>query len=270
MKIDLIISADDIKKQKIIDRSVVVIDMLRATSVITTALSNGCAKVIPVVTVEEALEIAKADRKNTVLGGERKALKIEGFDLSNSPLEYTQDIVQNKAIVMTTTNGTKAIKGCEGARDILIGALINGGAVARKLIELNNDVVFVNAGTHGEFSIDDFICTGYIIDCMLKYLQEDRAKVGDMDLKKAMGDGPLLESRKTASGGNDLETAVLSDIAFTAHYIYENNTNIFDYIQNASHYKRIQQLELFSDLEYCCRKDITKVVGRYADGHITK
>ena len=228
MNIDLIISADDIKEDKIKDKSVVVIDMLRATSVIITAVNNGCTKVVPVLTIEEAVEMAREHRENFILGGERKALKIEGFDCSNSPLEFKKEIVLGKTVIMTTTNGTRAIKGSNVAKNILIGALINAKAIAEKTIQLDNDVVFVNAGTYGEFSIDDFICSGYIIDCILK--------------KKK---------------------AILSDIAFTSHYIYRENKDIIGYIKNAKHYKRITELGLQDDLNYCCQKDILDLVPEY-------
>ena len=232
MKIDLIISADDIKKGKVIDKSVVVIDMLRATSVIVTAMNNGCDEVIPVVTIEEALSIADKDREKYILGGERKALKIEGFDCSNSPLEYTSQVVANKTLIITTSNGTRAIKGSEGARNILIGALINAKAVAEKLIKLNNDIVIINAGTYGQFSIDDFICSGYIIDCILKEKQFE-----------------------------------LTDIAKTAHYLYNKSPNL-EFIKSASHFKRIEELKLQEDLKYCCKRDIIGRVPEYKEGRI--
>ena len=233
MKIDIIISASDIKKEKIENKTVVVVDILRATSVITTALNNGCKGVIPVLTVEEASQIVRNEKGEFMLGGERNALKIEGFHYSNSPLEYTRETIEGKTLVMTTTNGTKAIKGCEGASNILIGAMVNAKATAKRIVELNKDVVIVNAGTYGEFSIDDFLCSGYIIDCILKEIEVD-----------------------------------LSDIAITSHYIYKNHEDIHSFIKYASHYKRITELGLQADLEYCCRKDIIDIVPEYKDGII--
>ena len=168
MKVDIIISADDIKESKIKNKIVVVIDMFRATSVIVTALSNGCKEVIPYLTIEETLEHAKKlKREDYILGGERRAVKIEGFDLSNSPLEYTEAVIKNKTILMTTTNGTKTLTKSSSAKRILIGAMINAKAVAEKLININEDVVIINAGTNGNFSMDDYICSGYIINEML-------------------------------------------------------------------------------------------------------
>ena len=233
MKIDIIISADDIKPQKVQDKTVLVIDMLRATSVITTAIANGCKEVIPLLTIEEAMELVRENRDQYIMGGERKALKIEGFDCSNSPIEYSSEVVGDKTIVLTTTNGTRAIKGSEGASNILIGAMINAEAAARRIKQLNKDVIIVNAGTYNEFSIDDFICSGYIIDCLINM--------------------------------TDVE---LMDISKTAHYIYKNNEDIFSFIKLASHYERIKELGLDADLKYCCQKSIIDIVPEYKNGKI--
>lgn len=233
MKLDLIISADDIKKEKVQGKSVVAIDILRATSVIVTALNNGCKRVLPVLTIEEAMDIASKDKNEYLLGGERKALKIEGFNFSNSPLEYTKENVEGKSLIMTTSNGTRAIKGSEGAKHIFIGALINAASVADKLIEAGEDVTIVNAGTYGQFSMDDFICSGYIIDRLMS---------------------------KT-----DVE---LTDIAQTAHYVYTMNPDFISFVSHASHYKRIMELKLQEDLNYCLKKDIINIVPEYINGMI--
>lgn len=233
MKVDIVISAGHIKEAKVADKTVIVIDMLRATTVIVAAIANGCEEVIPLLTIEEAVDLVREERQKYILGGERKALKIQGFDCSNSPLEYGSEVVNGKTIVLTTTNGTRAIKGSEGARDILIGAMINGLAVAKRAAGINNDVVIVNAGTYDEFSNDDFICSGYIIDCLKKFTQVE-----------------------------------LSDIAATAHYIYKTNEDIFGFIKYASHYKRIEELGLKDDLEYCCKKSIIDAVPEYKHGKI--
>lgn len=236
MKIDLIISADYIEKNKIKDKVVVVIDMLRATTVITTALKNGAKKVIPMLTVEESFEVAnklKSCNEEVILGGERRALKIDGFDCSNSPLEYTEEEVLNKTVILSTTNGTRALNLCESADLILIGSMINGLAVSKKLVELDKDIVFVNAGTNGEFSMDDYICAGYMIYNLLKE-----------------------------------KNCEMSDIAKMAKYIYENNKDIVSFIKNARHFNVLTSLGLQGDLKYCCSKDLTDIVPIFRDGKI--
>lgn len=239
MKVDIIISASDIKKEKLKEKVVVVIDVLRATSVMVTALNNGCTEVIPAREIEEALEIVGNEREKYILGGERNALKIEGFDFSNSPLDYTRENVEGRTLVMTTSNGTKAIKNSEGAEHIFIAAMINGKAVAEKLTKLNKDVIFVNAGTAGEFSIDDFLTSGYIINCLKHIAKEENS-----------------------------EELVLTDIATTSHYIYENNEDLFGFVKYATHYNRIKELGLQEDLKYCLTKDIVHIVPEYKDNKI--
>jgi len=235
MKVDIIISAEHITENKIEDKIVVVIDMFRATSVIVTALSNGCKEVIPYLTVEETLEYAKKlNRKDYILGGERRAVKIDGFDLSNSPLEYTEDIIKDKTVLMTTTNGTKTLTKSTLAKRILIAAMINAKAVAKKLIDINEDVVIINAGTNGNFSMDDYICSGYIINEML-----------------------------TVNKNLDL-----TDIGKTANIIYEKNPDIISYVKEAGHYSVMKSLKLDDDIEYCTKKNIMDIVPEYKDKKI--
>lgn len=236
MKVDIIISADEIKKEKIEGKTVVVIDMLRATSTIVTALYNGCKAVVPVLTVEEAKNIFNKNRESYILGGERNALKIEGFDCSNSPLEYKKEVVRDKELVITTTNGTKAIRGSVGAKNIIIGSMLNASSVAKKIVDLDNDVVFVNAGTYGEFSLDDFVCSGYIIEC-LKINYNSKIE--------------------------------MSDIAVTANYMYKSNEDLSIVLKMAKHYNRIIELGLKDDLEYCSKRDIIEIVPEYLEGKIS-
>lgn len=235
MNVDVIISNEDIKEEKIKGKTVIIIDMLRATSVIVTALKSGCKKVIPVISINEAKEIVKDEREKYVLGGERKALKIDGFDFSNSPLEYLKGAAKDKTLVITTTNGTRAINKSISAKNMLIGAMLNAVYVAKKAIELDNDIVIINAGTNGEFSIDDFICSGYIIECMLKE-----------------------------------KSVKLSDIAITANYIYNQNKDIVGFVKKAKHYNILLNLGLKDDLEYCCKKDIIDIVPEFSKGKISK
>ena len=235
MKIDIIISADDIIESKLENKIAVVIDMFRATSVIVTALNNGCEEVIPFLTIEETLESSEElNREEYMLGGERRAVKIDGFDLSNSPLEYTKEVVENKKVLITTTNGTRTLTKSNSAKRIIIAAMINAKAVADKLLEINEDVVIINAGTNGNFSMDDYICSGYIINEMLKV-------------------------------DNNIE---LTDISKTANMIYENNSDIISYVKEATHYSVMKSLELDNDIEYCMKKSIVNNVPEYKDGKI--
>lgn len=237
MNVDIIISADDINENKIKEKVIVVIDMFRATSVIVTALNNGCNEVIPYLTVEETIKSARQMKEEEyILGGERKAIKIDGFNLSNSPLEYTKENVKGKSVLMTTTNGTRTLTKSIGAKRVLIAAMINAKAVAKRLLEINEDVVIINAGTNGNFSMDDYICSGYIINEMLKI--------------------------------NDKLN--LTDISKTANIIFETYPNIVDYVKEAAHYSVMKSLELDRDIDYCIQKSIIDIVPEYKNGKILK
>lgn len=233
MKIDVIISADYINEEYLKGKVAVVIDILRATSVMTTALGNGAKCIIPTLTVEEAFEIKEKTKEDVLLGGERQAKRIDGFDLTNSPLEFTKEVVQNKTVIMSTTNGTRALTLCKNADIVLIASMLNAKSVAQKLIEINRDVVIVNSGTNGAFSTDDFICGGYIISEIINSTSCD-----------------------------------LTDIAKVAKDIYLANSNVNEYVKNATHYGVLKSLGLEADVEYCCKKDIFDIVPIFKDGII--
>lgn len=233
MKIDVVISADYINKELLKGKSVVVIDMLRATSVITTAIANGAKEVIPTLTVEEAFDIKNSLEKDVILAGERQAKKVDGFDLSNSPLEFTTDVVAGKTVVLSTTNGTRALTLSSTGDRVFVASVLNAKAVAKKLLEVGKDIVFINAGTNGNFSTDDFICGGYIISEVCKETSCD-----------------------------------LKDIAKISKEIYEANTNIREYVKNATHYEVLKALELEGDIDYCCKKDIFDIVVEFVDGKL--
>lgn len=236
MKIDVVISADYIKEEDLREKVVIVIDVLRATSVITTAIANGATKVIPKLTVEEAFEEKKrliALGKEVLLGGERQALKIKGFDCTNSPLEYEKEVVAGKIVILSTTNGTRALTLASKGKVVLVASLLNAKAVAEKVVKYGKDVMIINSGTNGEFSMDDFICGGYIIDLVTKKV-----------------------------------TCDLTDISKMAKNFYCTSTNIRETLKDAKHYGVLKALGLERDLEYCLTKDIYDYVPEYKNFEI--
>jgi 2-phosphosulfolactate phosphatase len=132
----------------------VVFDVLRATSSMITALAHGAREIYPVRTIEEALTL-KAQMPDALLGGERNGDIIPGFQVGNSPLEYC-DGMRGKRIITTTTNGTIALRACEGAARVLVGAVLNIGAVAAVLQEnWPPHVLIICAGTFADFALED-------------------------------------------------------------------------------------------------------------------
>jgi 2-phosphosulfolactate phosphatase len=189
----------------------VVIDVLRASTTIITALAHGAARVRPVLTIEEAR--AEAAAAGMMLGGERGGRRIDGFDFGNSPLEYGRSRVDGRSIVITTTNGTAALHACAGAAEVLIGAIVNRSAVAAAAHALaikhgGCDVHLVCAGTDGAVTEEDLLAAGAILDAAAQH--DDRAE-GVFD---ATGREALLRFRATVTAGPTANAAILR--AFTS------------------------------------------------------
>lgn len=145
-------------------KSVAVIDVLRATSTIAAALSLGAESVVPVETVMEARQM-KLD--NDILAGERFGRKIASFELGNSPTELTQQKLLNRRMIITTTNGTRAIKKAMRSDYLIAVSLLNVQAAAETLKLLNRDVVIFCAGHQDQFAIEDGYCAGMLIDSLM-------------------------------------------------------------------------------------------------------
>ena len=235
MKVDIVPCYTELDREEISNKVVIVIDVLRATSTIVTAIKNECSYVIPVESIEYAKKFKVVLEEGCLLGGERNAVKIDGFDFSNSPLEYSKEKIKDKSIILTTTNGTRAIKKSDTAFKVLIGCFLNSSKVIDRAISFDRDIVLVNAGTNGKFSMDDFICSGYLVKLM-------KDKVKDVEL---------------------------TDIAYTAYYMVENEENFVKTIRSAAHYRRMMDLGLEADFDYCMKKNIIDIVPEYKDGKIS-
>jgi 2-phosphosulfolactate phosphatase len=140
----------------------VVVDVMRATSTIAQALASGYRRVLCCRDVEEALALREELDEEVVLGGERNAVVIAGFDLGASPREYLEP--RAETVVMTTTNGTRAILTAASRSEVvLLGSLLNLDAVAAAARTPETDVTVVCAGFQGTFAIDDAYCAGRIL-----------------------------------------------------------------------------------------------------------
>jgi 2-phosphosulfolactate phosphatase len=170
MKVDLLLTPGELDHlPRIKGKTGVVIDVIRTTTTITTAFKNGCLRIIPVLTVEEAFaRKAGMKSRDVLLGGAQSGEKIEGFDLGNSPLEYKEERIKNKTVILRTTNGTKTLKKISDAEDILIASFMNIQSVVSALIDLNRDVVIVCSGLRGLFSLEDTVCAGMIVERLKK------------------------------------------------------------------------------------------------------
>lgn len=153
---------------------VVMIDALRASVTISSALASGARAVFPALTVEDALtrsrrmQDAGAARDRIVLGGERGGILIPGFDLDNSPLAYTSERVRGKDVVFTTANGTSTLVHAHGAARVVIGALTNLSSVCRAVATEPREVHIICSGTRGEISLDDCLAAGAMVERLLE------------------------------------------------------------------------------------------------------
>jgi 2-phosphosulfolactate phosphatase len=143
--------------------TVVVIDLLRASTTICQALASGASEVVPFLEVEETLAAAaEFDRDQIVLGGERGGNRIDGFDLGNSPSEYTPDAVAGRSVFLTTTNGTRALQHARSARRVIVGAIVNLSAVATSL-RGEGRIDILCAGTDGQATGEDILAAGALV-----------------------------------------------------------------------------------------------------------
>lgn len=169
MKVDVTLSVNDVKQEELCNKTVIVIDSLRATSSILTALYQGCKKVIPVETVGQALQYEGLE--NVVLVGERYSKKVHGFHFGNSPTQISRLELQDKTIVITSTNGTKALQKAKRASHILVGCFLNASHCMEVAQKLRKDIMILCAGRRGRFAIEDGLTAGLMIQHLCSQLQ---------------------------------------------------------------------------------------------------
>jgi 2-phosphosulfolactate phosphatase len=210
-------------------RLAVVIDALRASTVMVTALANGAARVMPCLDVAEARAAEAALPAGDVLsGGERGGLKIEGFDLGNSPAEYDGPGVAGKSIVFTTTNGTRALLRCRNAERVLIGSFVNRRSVVGAILDAGLPVHMVCAGTDGLLTAEDVLCAGAIAADVSARLgsepDDDAAAIACEAWRSCAASGePLPERLRRTRGGRSLvKLGLADDIDFTARLDHWN------------------------------------------------
>ncbi len=215
--------------EELADGIVVVIDVLRASTTIAAALAAGAGEVIPLGTVEEARETAAAfgrgqqvpATQSPVLGGERSGGKIAGFDLGNSPSEYTPAAVGERMLIFTTTNGTQALQICGRAKKTLIGAFVNFSAVIRELVNAAasaSPLHLLCAGTDRKITREDVLFAGAVADRLSgstvgrqglndeARIAQDvwRQAIGEVEFPSAVANQRLAETLRDTQGGRNL------------------------------------------------------------------
>jgi 2-phosphosulfolactate phosphatase len=164
VQLDVILTPGEITPAVVSGRLVAVIDVLRASTSIAVALGNGAKAVLPFSSADEAISRSKdLDKASIVLAGEKDMFPISGFDLGNSPQGFSSDAVDGKTVLLTTTNGTRALLSLQGASDIVIASYVNFGAMSamlRAAARTKTDITIVCAGREGHFSLEDAACAG--------------------------------------------------------------------------------------------------------------
>jgi len=212
------------------DRSVVVVDILRATSCMVTAFANGVDSIKPFASLE-ACRVMKS--KGYVTSGERDGKKVAGFDKGNSPFEYTAEEVKGKKIAFTTTNGTLAIEKSKGAKEVIIGSFLNLSSVARHVLLSENNILVVCAGWKGKVNLEDTLFAGALVHALKGHIEPDC-------------DAPLA-----------------------AQHLYNlAKGDMVSFLSNSSHVKRLKKLSIEKDIEYCLRSDLFKVLPRLKGGSL--
>jgi len=222
MKLDVLITPGEQLPGDVASRTVVVVDVLRASSTIVEALAAGARALYPVAEVEEALRLANTlGRDDVLLCGERKSLAIDGFDLGNSPGDFTPERVAGKMIVMSTTNGTGALVAASVGARVIVGSWLNLSAVVDELVRTNAEPIFYCSGREGRFALEDAVCSGIMAARVIAAAGEDM----DWELNDgamaalAMADryaDPDELFRLTAAGKQIVEVGLREDLAFCA------------------------------------------------------
>jgi len=203
---------------------VVVIDVLRATSSICAALYYGVERILPVASVHEARNYQS---KGFLCAAERQAQKVEGFDLGNSPSEYNNPKLKGKIIVFTTTNGTQAIRAAREAYRIVIGSFVNLTVLCEWLSHQNKNIILLCAGWKDFFNLEDTLCAGAIAHTL------DKTNLFETNYDSTLASKTLYElAQKDLSG----------------------------FMENSSHFKRLEKLNLAEDVKYCLSLDLAPVV----------
>lgn len=201
----------------------VVIDIFRATSSMCYGLANGAKAIIPVAEISECL--VYGGREGYLIAAERNGEVVEGFDFGNSPFSYTEDKVKGKTVVLTTTNGTRAIQQCSAANMVAVGSFLNISALSNWLKRQDSHVLLVCAGWKNHASMEDTLFAGAMIS---------RLKAVDSEL---------------------------DDSAHLAEIVYlEAKNNLNTYIANSSHAKRMQRLHISTDITFCLQEDHVSVI----------
>jgi 2-phosphosulfolactate phosphatase len=213
--IEVFFLPQEIDEKTLPDRSAVVVDILRASTTITYALKHGARDVIPVPTPTRASELREQiGGKDTLLCGERDGIKIDGFDLGNSPSEYTPDMVTGKTLIFASSNGSQALIAAGGAQRMAMGAFVNARAIADWICAESLPCLLVCSGKLGQFSGEDAACCGYLVSILTErgFQPGNDAARGALDMNHRAGGDWLTVLKQTDHGKYLIELGFENDL----------------------------------------------------------
>ncbi len=225
MRIDVVFSPAGVSAADVQGKSVEVIDVLRASTTIAVALANGAKAVLPAASTEEALRIAQnLEKGDTVLAGERKAQRVPGFALGNSPAEFTAEVVHGKTVVLATTNGTVALVAVQGAKQAIVASAVNFGVVVEKCREVlleEDGLMIVCAGSERQFALEDAFAAGRIAKALMPEGGLRKVAVNDgalaaLEIARHYGERWLRAFRASTHGQELAELGYREDVRLAA------------------------------------------------------
>jgi 2-phosphosulfolactate phosphatase len=241
VRLDVFFGGQNLSPADVQGRVVLVIDVLRASTSVAVALTHGAKAIIPFESSDEVVARAKQfERSDVLLAGERKMHAIPGFDLGNSPLEYTREAVEGKTVLLTTTNGTVVLVGVQGARDVVVASYVNYSAVSamiRAAARGASDVAIVCAGRDRQFALEDAACAG-------RYTRGVTRRLANVRLNDAAQACCLIDKRY----GDRLDRL----------------------FEESEHGRALAEAGFSADLAVCAAVDSHPVIPIYQDRQITK
>ena len=223
MRLDVFFSPIQVKPSDTAGRLVVIVDVLRASTTVATALGNGAKTVMPLEGADDVIVRSKEfHRSAVILAGEQRMEKIPSFDLGNSPQSFTPEVVEGKTILLTTTNGTRALLGVQGARDIVVASYVNFTAVLAMMkvaASSDTDIAIICAGEEGGFTLEDAACAGRYVRALPKRLdtfEANDAAAASVLIEKRYGDNIAKVFKESAHGKALAEAGFSDDLAAAA------------------------------------------------------
>jgi 2-phosphosulfolactate phosphatase len=216
VRLDVFFTPNQVKPTETAGRLVLIVDVLRASTTVATALGNGAKTVIPVEGADEVINRSKEfARSQILLAGEQKMHPIAGFDIGNSPQAFTPAVVEGKTILITTTNGTRTLLGVQNARDIVIASYVNFSAVlalVKVAASSRTDIAIICAGEEGVFTLEDSACAGRYVRAIPKRadIKTNDAAAASMVIEKKYGNN-IAKVFKESAHGQALESAGFGD-----------------------------------------------------------